>query len=168
MKIILVLLAFSSVALAEAPKQEVLSKVVSSSYTVPVKDELTEYAKFEIRDLKVTLDKADLKLAYQLPKELVGANPQTLAFAGTIPNCTDPIELKGKNVTSKCTREGIKITCDVKSQNLKGSGSKARRFVEKKYKGEEAAKRTLVAAAFSTEPIGKITYDLPTEMQVCP
>ena len=131
----------------------------AATYSVPVQDDLKEYASFELKtfNLKRYIGKTTVK--YKLPIELTGIE-QKVEFTGIINSKAQQNILTGDNGTMICEKNSeARISCQVEYKNLEIDEKQAiSNIVQSSTTRSEIVGKIQVMRAFSSEPVGIITY----------
>jgi len=125
------------------------------SYTVPVKEELKKYSKFDLDEVVIEQKANQLTLRYTLPRELTG-RPQLVEFKGMI-TTEGPMTLTGKNGTMACKSSVDLSSCEVRYKDLEFDlKARDQALKESSSSAEELKGREAVAVAFHAggEPHG--------------
>lgn len=152
----LAFLILSSTAFASNRDPNIAYK--NAFYWIPVRQELTQYSGFQLKDFSEKLKDSIIKIEYNLPEELVG-NPTKVEFEGpATPNTAGKIELRGLHGTLICDTN--RKSCQASYRDLSIDKDAVKSQIEKISKSpEEFSARVLVAETFSTEGVGFIIYN---------
>lgn len=127
-------------------------------YWIPVRQELTQYAGFQLQDFSERLRDSTLKIEYNLPAELTGQLTQVEFEGPATPNAAGKIELRGPHGTLLC--ETSRKSCQANYRDLAIDKNAVKLQLEKISKSpEEFSARMSVAESFSTEGVGFILYN---------
>jgi hypothetical protein len=126
---------------------------VDGVYSVPVSAELEKFASYEVKDTVIDNEAAPSRLRFGLPLALTGVENKIELFRQTDGTW------KGNNGDSVCSRTNNTLSCKTKFKDLV-IDAKAVEAVNASLFAKEFAGRMAVARAFSTEPVGILSYDL--------
>ncbi len=142
-----------------ADEYQTVEKIVAEAkYEVPVSAELKEYASFELPDFEKKVDGDKVSVEYTLPSVLTG-NLEKIELKGKVHTNKDEILLKGYKGAAKCVGLLSTITCTISYENLNIDEAKAIEAIKSMSTSEEEfTGRIEVMRAFSTDPVGIITY----------
>jgi hypothetical protein len=142
-------LASSNFAFADRP--------VRGVYTVPVSDDLAEYASYSVKFKANTYEDIPSELVFFLPEQLVGSKSWITFRELEIGSG----KFVGEKGSGSCALNGRDFECQFKFDNLSIDESLLQESIEKTYLDlKEQAARKLVAERFGGEPIGILSYRL--------
>ncbi len=137
----------------------------AATYEVPVPESLSAAATFTLENLNWKLtDDGSVRLAYNLPKDLVGKTI-SVELEGTLSSdSSDPqtAELSGSAGTASCTLSATAVTCHEQLSGLAPIDSDlavVEKLASSNFSGP-SEQRVSVAQLFSSEPIGIVYIDL--------
>lgn len=131
----------------------------AATYSVPVQDDLKPYASFNLKKFNLKNYEGETTVKYKLPLELTGIE-QKVEFAGVINSKAQQNILTGKNGTMVCEKNSeAKVSCQVEYKNLEIDEKEAiSNIVQSSHSRSEMAGKIQVMRAFSSDPVGIITY----------
>jgi hypothetical protein len=132
----------------------------AATYTVPVSADLKDFASFELESFKSKEENGTVTLIkYKVPRELTGVE-QEVEFRGTIDDKAAYNLLSGPNGILTCGKEvNEKMECRAEYKNLKFDENKAIEEIDETATSTlEASGRIAVMRAFSSDPVGIISY----------
>jgi hypothetical protein len=132
-----------------------LPSPAAAEYRVPVPAELEPYATFELGDLRFRERGAEWALEYSLPVLLVGQSAR-LSFRG-VADANGAYLLSGDAGQVTCHVEGDRVHCEEVLVTVQQDAQKLERALAA-FSSEEGAARRAVAARFSDDPIGVLTF----------
>ncbi len=135
--------------------------LMAAQYEVPVPSEIKEYSIFSLDDFDKKLDGDEITIKYHLPKMLVG-DTSRIKLTGKIvgsSNNSQEIEMKGEFGSAKCAGSYNSMKCVIEYHDLVVNEVEALKAIQaQSSSAEEEAGRIQVMKAFSTDPVGIITY----------
>lgn len=132
--------------------------VLSATYEVPVKSELKKYASFELTGFSKIEKDGNIKIKYELPNVLTGS-PEVIELEADNYTGLEDFILKGEHGEAKCHVKKPITKCAIEYTNLVIDEKLATDEILKiSTHGLEASKRIEVMKAFSTDPVGIVTY----------
>ena len=135
------------------------TSAMAATYEVPVTAELREYAIFNLIYFEKKVDGNKFKIKYDLPKMLTGED-EKIELEGTYIEGSEVLTLSGDKATAKCTGvDSTKVSCIITYDSLDIDLERAAENIRKaSATDQEFAARLEVMRAFSTDPVGIITY----------
>lgn len=136
-----------------------LQNAVAALYTVPVAEELSEYASFELDNFKSKAENNEVEIKYKIPMVLTGVQ-QEVVFTGQVDDKAYSNTLSGPNGKMVCTKGLMEaVKCEVTYADLLTDEDKAIETIKKISKdNSEVFGRIEVMKAFSSDPVGIIHY----------
>jgi hypothetical protein len=135
--------------------------LLAAQYEVPVSPDLIAYSTFLLSGFDKKLDGDEVTIKYHLPKMLVGSLP-IIKLTGKIVDLTvknQEFELNGEFGEAKCVGSYATMKCVVEYHDLEVNEAQALQEIKSQSLNlEEEEKRIQVMKAFSTDPVGIITY----------
>ena len=134
----------------------------TAQYSVPVPTDLMIYAQFSIKNVKQSKEGNHVSFIYDLPTELVGPAPLTVALFGTIVPGS-PLTLEGERGTGTCilSVDHQGAVCKIQYRNLNIDPSAVETYLKANVKdAAQLAGRLDVSARFIHEPVGIVSYPL--------
>jgi hypothetical protein len=135
--------------------------LMAAQYEVPVAEELKSYSTFDLNDFDKKLDGDEVTIKYHLPELLVGDQPR-IKLTGKIvgsANSNSVIEMSGDHADAKCVGSYASMKCVIEYHDLILIEEEVINIIKSKsLPPEEEAGRIQVMKAFSTDPVGIITY----------
>ncbi len=131
--------------------------LMAASYEVPVAAELKELAIFELQDFEKKTEGDKVVVKYKLPYVLVG-NEEKIKLEGKAVSGAEELLLVGDKAVATC-RSYDKFVCTIEYNDLdidQEAAASAIRAISKN--PTEVSGRLEVMRAFSTDPVGIITY----------
>lgn len=156
--------ACSSSGTADAP---VTPPTSSATYEVPVPATLAAAATFEVEDVKWSIDGGTARLAYNLPRGLVGRSLR-VDFSGAFDAATNTGTLVGDAGTAECTLVGSALRCNETMRGLlpiDADLSTVEAIAKTEYAGP-VQDRLDVAKVFGGDPLGVLRADVSTSSAV--
>jgi len=126
-----------------------------ATYRVPVPAELEPYASFELGDLRFREREGQVNLEYSLPVLLVGGT-QRVSFRGPL-LASGELDLNGEAGRVTCRAVGSSMQCDEVLTQVELDQQKLERALSA-FTSDESQARRAVAARFSDDPIGVLTF----------
>lgn len=128
-------------------------------YSVPVADDLREYADFPLKNYLFEETGGELAIEYEMPKALVGTAGVRVVFRGTRSSGENVVELRGDFGTARCEGDHD-LDCKIKYENLEidTAGVRAENLEISRSNAEFNARQS-VSDSFASEPIGTIRYE---------
>jgi len=130
-------------------------------YGVPVSPDLADAAIFAVPEVDWSVSGGKATLRYDLPIGLVGGS-LSVTLSGPIASGATTVQLTSSVGSGSCTASGSVITCNEAFVNL-GTLPISEAVVEQVATTDYAgpvADRVAVAAAFSSDPIGTVAFDV--------
>lgn len=136
-----------------------MQNAVAALYTVPVSEELSQYAIFELDGFKSKSHHNEVEIKYKIPKVLTGVQ-QEVVFTGQVDDKAYSNTLSGPNGKMVCTKGATEaIKCEVTYVDLLTDEDKAVETIKELSKDNaEVFGRIEVMKAFSSDPVGIIHY----------
>jgi len=123
-------------------------------YTVPVAENLAQYAVFPLADSKIVNDGTTLTVTYSLPQELTGT-PMSVTLTGPVAGTT----LSGPNADATCGKTDSLVSCKISYTGITINANAVKQYLTAKYTdSQELGFRQQVAAIFENEPVGIVSF----------
>ena len=131
----------------------------SAHYTLPVKDELKEFANYELSNVQFVSEERGFQLSYQLPLELTGMAIRQINLIGTKQSDGSYIavdEAAGHRGT--CMAGVASLSCQINYGDLKFAEMDTEKFLAAKFADFPTFLAGKIAAfhAFSTDSVGVV------------
>jgi hypothetical protein len=130
-----------------------------ASYLVPVRNaELLPFSSFDVGKVHWSLQGTDVDIEYDFPKALSGIGNQQIAFHGSVvePGVAD---VAGSTGSARCTFTAELVRCDEMMTRLTTDPASAEQMLQAAGISEqERVLRSQVIEAFSSDPIGVLTF----------
>ncbi len=128
----------------------------AATYKVPVDPVLDKYAQFDLMDFEKTTSDDIIQIRYRLPETLTGKT-QWVELEGMM--SPDITLLFGDNAQAICIGEYTLTNCTIEYNNIEINQAEALRAIKKiSISDEEVSGRIEVMKAFSTDPVGILSY----------
>lgn len=125
-----------------------------SVYTVPVSENLAQYAVFPLDDTQIVDDGTNVTVTYSLPLELTGT-PMSVTLKGASSGTT----LQGPNAQASCSKTDSLVSCKISYTDLPIDPNAVKQYLTSKYtNADEVGFREQVAGIFSSEPVGIVSF----------
>ncbi len=129
-----------------------------ATYEVPTDEALKPFATFELKDFKVHLIGRTLFIRYHLPEMLVGYS-ERIWLKGKIDSDKGTVVLTGPNAKATCNGVYESMKCQISYEALDIDEAAALTAIKEISKSSlETSSRIQVMRAFSTDPVGIISY----------
>lgn len=135
--------------------------VWAAQYEVPVTPELKAYSVFPLVDFDKKLDGDEIIIKYHLPELLVGEHPRIKLTGKLVGSAqkNNEIVLTGEFADAKCVGSYSSMKCVIEYHDLDVNEEEVVNLIKSQsLSQEEEMGRIQVLKAFSTDPVGIITY----------
>ncbi len=150
-------------ALAYTPWSPTPRSPVEAYYSVPVKRELHEFARFTMEGSTAVFGEAETVIRYCLPHDIVGERDVIIELKGgkAVDGQFFAVTEADSATTGQCIKAGATLTCMLQYAELEFDVDANEAFLARKYENDvNFPKRLQVMRAFSGDAVGILSLDL--------
>jgi hypothetical protein len=135
-------------------------EIKNGTYSVPGFEEQTPLATFANEYVVTKTPDGKVSLSYNLPEDLVGADPVEINLRGEVtPGATRFTLNSGEGYKADCSQTADHMKCNVNYWGLMLDPDNTAAFLESKYGGkDDLPLRQSIARAFDVEPRGVVSF----------
>lgn len=150
-------------ALAYTPWSPTPHSPVASYYSVPVKGDLHEFARFSMEGSAAAFGETETVIRYCLPRDIVGERDVHIELKGekAVEGQFFAVTEADHATTGQCIKAGATLTCVLQYASLEFDVDANEAFLARKYADDvNFPKRLSVMRAFSGDAVGILSLDL--------